>query len=94
MTKSPVEPSTDIPVPYPTSDTPFAAYLHYHGRKVVTTKQDPNDYKREVLLFVMDDEIPQLEEDWRYGKAEGDLKKYYRSYKIVSRMINESRKSR
>ena len=94
MTPTPDVPSTNVPSPYTTSDTPYAAYLHYKGHKIVTTKQDPNDYKREVMVFVLDDEVPQLEEEWRSGQATGDLKLYYRSYKIVSRMVNESRKSR
>jgi len=94
MTPTPAEPSTNILEPYRTSDTPYAAYLHYKGHKLVTTTQDPNDYKREIMLFIMDDDIAKLEQEWRFGEATGDLKKYYRSYKIVSRMVNESRKSR
>lgn len=94
MTQLPVDPSTEVPEPYKTSDTPYAAYLHYKGHKLITTRQDPNDYKREVMVFVMSDEIPELEKEWRFGQATGDLKLYYRSYKIVSRMVNESRKSR
>lgn len=82
------------PEPYRTSDTPFAAYLHYIGYRIVTSVQDPNDYKREVLVFVLDDEIPSLEDAWRTGRAEGDLKKYHRSLKIVNRFIIEARKKR
>lgn len=94
MTKLPDEPSTSIPQPYKTSDTPFGAYLHYKGNKIITTKQDPNDYKREVLVFMQTDEIPELEDEWKRGEATGNLKLYYRSYKIVSRMISEARRDR
>ena len=80
--------------PYKTSDTPFAAYLHYLGYKLVTSVQDPNDYKREVLVFVNDDKVPELEKEWRLGDAKGDLKKFHRSLKIVNRTINDARKSR
>lgn len=94
MTQSPAERSTDMPKPYRTSDTPFAAFLHYSGYRIVTSHQDPNDYKREVLVFVFDDELPELEKAWRLGKAQGELKKYHRSLKIVNRHVNEARKSR
>lgn len=94
MTKSQDEPSTSVPEPYKTSDTPYAAYLHYSGYRLITSQQDPNDYKREVLVFVLDEKIPELERDWRLGKAIGDLKKYHRSLKIVNRYVSESRKKR
>jgi hypothetical protein len=84
----------EAPEPYRTSDSPYAAFLHYSGYRIVTSIQDPNDYKREVLVFVYDDEIPLLEDDWKTGRAKGDLKKYHRSLKIVNRYINEARKRR
>lgn len=93
MTKTPVEPSTELE-PYKTSDTPFAAYIHYSGHKLVGSRQDPNDYKREVCIFIYSEEIPKLEQEWRFGKATGDLKKYHRSLKIVNRFVNEARKKR
>lgn len=80
--------------PYKTSDTPFAAFLHFSGHKLVGSVQDPNDYKREVCVFIYSDKIPVLEQDWRFGKAVGDLKKYHRSLKIVNRFVNEARKKR
>lgn len=80
--------------PYRTSDTPFAAFLHFSGYKIVGSKQDPNDYKREVLVFILDDNIADLEAEWRLGKAEGDLKKYHRSLKILNRYVNEARRKR
>lgn len=93
MTPIPDEPSTSLE-PYKTSDTPYAAFLHFSGHKLVGSVQDPNDYKREVCVFIYSDEIPQLEQQWRYGKATGDLKKYHRSLKIVNRFVNEARKKR
>lgn len=80
--------------PYKTSDTPYAAFLHYHGYKILGSKQDPNDYKREVLVFLLDDRIPALEAEWQTSKAEGNFKKYHRSLKIVNRYVVEARKSR
>ena len=91
---TPADPLTKAPEPYRTSDTPYAAYLHFCGHKLVTTRQDPNDYKREVMLFMYTDEIPKLEQEWRFGKAVGDLKKYHRSLKIVNRYVMEERKKR
>lgn len=80
--------------PYSTSDTPFAAFLHLCGYRIVKSVQDPNDYKREVLLFIKDGTIDSLEELWRTGKAEGNLRDYQRSLKIVTRTVQESRKKR
>jgi hypothetical protein len=93
MTKTPDVPSTSYD-PYKTSDTPFAAFLHYSGYKLMGSVQDPNDYKREVVIFLYDDKIEPLEAEWRFGKASGDLKRYHRSLKIVNRTINENRKKR
>jgi len=93
MTPTQDGPSTD-PKPYRTSDTPFAAFLHYSGYTLVGSKQDPNDYKREVLVFIFDEAIPKLEQDWRYGNVVGDLRKYHKSLKTVGRYIKEKRDAR
>jgi hypothetical protein len=93
MTPSQDERSTDLE-PYRTSDTPYAAFLHYSGHKIVGSKQDPNDYKREVMIFIYSDDIPDLETEWRTGKAVGDLKRFHRSLKIVNRFVNEQRNKR
>ena len=82
------------PEPYKTSDTPYAAYLHYSGHRLMASQQDPNDYKREVIVFVLDEEIPVLEKQWRLGEAVGDLKKYHRSLKIVNRWVSDARRKR
>lgn len=94
MTQLPEDSSTNVPEPYKTSDTPYAAFLHYSGYRLITSQQDPNDYKREVMVFIYDEEIPDLEKEWRLGRATGDLKKFHRSLKIVNRFINEARKKR
>ena len=93
MIQIPDEPLTKLE-PYKTSDTPYAAFLHYNGMKIVGSKQDPNDYKREVLVFVNTPELTELEAEWRLGKATGNLKSYQRSLKIVNRVVNENRKKR
>lgn len=93
MTQTLAAPGTSLE-PYTTSDTPFAAYLHFNGHRVISSKQDPNDYKREVLIFVYREEIPELEDTWRLGKAVGDLRKYQRSLKIINNYIKEQRKHR
>lgn len=93
MTQTQDEHSTS-PEPYKTSDTPFAAYLHYRGYKVVGSVQDPNDYKREVIVFMFDENIPVLEKEWRASEANGELRRYYRSLKIVNRFVGEARKKR
>ena len=93
MIQTPVGPSTSLE-PYGTSDTPLAAFLHSSRYKVVKTIKDPNDYKREVLLFVKDEYIEDLEKLWRSGKAEGNLRDYQRSLKLVTRIVNEARKTR
>lgn len=94
MTTLPDELSTKELEPYKTSDTPFAAFLHYSGEKMVGSVQDPNDYKREVLVFIYTPNIPVLETEWRLNKAQGELKKYHRSLKIVNRFVSEQRKKR
>lgn len=93
MTQTQVAPGTD-PVPYKTSDTPYAAYLHFSGHRLMGSLQDPNDYKREVVFFIHSPEIDELEDLWRVGKAVGDLKRYHRSLKIVNRFVNEARRKR
>lgn len=94
MTQTQGELGTKVPEPYKTSDTPYAAFLHYSGHRLITSQQDPNDYKREVLVFMLDESIPELEKEWRLGKAVGDLKKFHRSLKIVNRFVVEARKKR
>lgn len=93
MTPTQADRSTSLE-PYSTSDTPFAAFLHLCGYRIVKSVQDPNDYKREVLLFVKDESIEDLQELWQKGDAKGNLRDYQRSLKIVTRTVNEARKKR
>ena len=94
MTQTPDESSASEHTPYKTSDTPLAAYLNYCGYRILGSIQDPNDLKREVLVFLLDDRIPELEKEWQQNKAQGDLKKYHRALKTVNRYVNEARKKR
>ncbi len=79
------------PKPYKTSDTPYAAYLHYMGYTPLVMRPDPNDYKRLVFVFVFDEPIKALEDEYRNGDPLVQLKKYHKSYKIVTRMVNEAK---
>lgn len=81
------------PRPYKTSDTPYAAYLHYMGLKPLVMRPDPNDFKRLVFVFVFNDNIPAYEDLYRSGDPQVSLKKYYKSYKIVTRMVAEAKLS-
>lgn len=71
--------------PYKTSDTPFAAFLHFKGMVAVTTRDDPNDYKREIFVFVDVPERPDYEQEWREDKT--GHRSYYTSLKIVQHML-------
>jgi hypothetical protein len=94
MTPTQDDPSTKYE-PYPTSDTPYAAFLLFSGLKMAGTVQDPNDFKREVCVFVYEDRVIELERDWRLGRGvASDFKKYHRSLKTVNRAVNENRKKR
>lgn len=93
MTQIQADHSTELE-PFKTSDTPFAAYLHHSGMKLVGSVQDPNDSRREVCVFVRTEKTEELESMWHSGKAEGNLKKYHRSLKIVNRYVNEARRKR
>ena len=46
------------------------------------------------MVFIYEENIPELESKWRLSKAIGDLKRYHRSLKIVNRYVNEARKKR
>lgn len=77
--------------PYKTSDTPFAAYLHMMGMTPVTTRDDPNDHKREVFVFIDAPERPQYEEDWRNDK--GGYRSYFTSLKTMQHMLRRRRRN-
>lgn len=71
--------------PYQTSDTPLAAYLHLRGIILLTTKPDPTDRKRQIYIFVDEDTIPTLEDEFYDGF--GEFKDYFNSLKTVQRML-------
>lgn len=71
--------------PYKTSDTPLAAYLHLRGIILLTTRPDPNDRKRQIYVFVDEDNIPTLEAEFHEGF--GEFKNYFWSLKAVQRML-------
>lgn len=87
MTKSPED---SLIEPYRTSDTPFAAYLDYCGHTLVGIIKDPSNARRRIFVFIYSEDIPKLEQDWEFGRINGDLKKYHRSLKIVTRKVNEA----
>lgn len=76
--------------PYRTSDTPYAAWLHYSGCSLIGTRPDPNDAKRKVYVFVYNADIPRLEQAFHHGSAPVEAKLYYKSYKIVTRFLREA----
>jgi len=71
--------------PYTTSDTPFAAFLHLNGMVVLTTRDDPNDYKRQIFIFIDIAERPDLEQAWQDNT--GDFRSYYASLKTVQHKL-------
>jgi hypothetical protein len=79
--------------PYKTSDTPYAAFLHLNGITPLGVRPDPNDAKRYVFVFIYQDNIPKLEQEYRYGKTAEikQIKGFYKSLKICTRMVNEEK---
>jgi hypothetical protein len=91
MTEDLQKPTEQLePEPYRTSDTPYAAYLHYSGVLIVGTRQDPNDIKRKVYVFVYSEDVPKLEQQFHHGSAPVEAKRYYKSYKIVTRFLRDN----
>lgn len=76
--------------PFTTSDTPFAAYLHYHKHRVVGMKRDPNDAKRLVYCFVKMDDTEELSAEFYSGKPLVDPGQYYKSTKEIYRVLREN----
>lgn len=79
------QPEVEELEPYKTSDTPFAAYLHMKGMRILTTVKDPNDHKRKIYVFVDEPLRPQYEEE--FISDEGGFKSYWVSLKIVQRYL-------
>lgn len=75
--------------PYRTSDTPFAAYLHYHKHVLVTLRDDPNDVRRKVYVFVQLPETKSLEEEYYKGEAAVPAPQYYKSVRFMFAKLRE-----
>jgi len=71
------------PTPYKTSDTPYAAYLHYHKHQFVTIRKDPNDIKRKVYVFIEKDDTKELEKEFYFGEPNVIAPLYYKSVRLM-----------
>ncbi len=75
--------------PYRTSDTPFAAYLHYHKHVLVTLRDDPNDFRRKVYVFVEQDNTKELENEYYHGEGSVPAPQYYKSVRLMFAKLRE-----
>jgi hypothetical protein len=80
--------------PIKTSDTPFAAYLHYKGHHLVTIINDPNDIKRKVFVFVREETTPEVEQLFYKEGAPAEAPKYYKSIRIIYKELRESNENK
>lgn len=75
--------------PFKTSDTGLAAYLHYHGMRVLGTKR-ADDGKSLNFIFVDQPERTQRVEEYMTRKSsEVVAEQYYVSYKRMSKYLRE-----
>lgn len=75
--------------PYKTSDTPFAAYLHYHKHVLVTLRDDPNDVRRKVYVFVQQETTKDLEKEYYHGEGLAPAPQYYKSVRFMFAKLRE-----
>jgi hypothetical protein len=75
--------------PYKTSDTPFAAFLHYHKHQLVSLRKDPNDVKRRVYIFIKQEITPELEKEYYTGEPQVNPGIYYRAIRTMYRQLRE-----
>jgi len=75
--------------PYRTSDTPFAAYLHYHKHVLVTLRDDPNDFRRKVYVFVEQDNTKELANEYYHGEGSVPAPQYYKSVRFMFAKLRE-----
>lgn len=75
--------------PYKTSDTPYAAFLHYHKHQLVSLRKDPNDFKRKVFIFVEQENTKDLEKEYYYGKPEVHPTIYYSAVRYMYKQLKE-----
>lgn len=80
------------PTPYKTSDTPYAAFLHYHKHQFVTIRDDPNDVKRKVYVFVEKDNTKELQEEYYRGDPNVIAPMYYKSVRLMYAKLREFNK--
>ena len=76
--------------PFTTSDTPFAAFLHYHNHRVVGMKRDPNDAKRLVYCFVKKDTTESLSKGFYKGESEVEPNSYHKSVREIGKVLREN----
>jgi hypothetical protein len=69
--------------PYKTSDTPYAAFLHYHKHQFVTVRKDPNDIKRKVYVFIEIETTKDLEKEYYNGEPNVIAPLYYKSVRLM-----------
>lgn len=80
--------------PFKTSDTPFAAYLHYKGHILVNLVNDPNDAKRKVFVFVQTEETPTIQKLFYDEGAPAEANQYYKSIRFIYRELREHNNER
>lgn len=76
--------------PIKTSDTSFAAFLHYKDHYFVGMMQDPNDTHRRVFVFVKKDETDEAQIEYDAGLITVNPKLYYKSIRIMHRHLREN----
>lgn len=75
--------------PIKTSDTSLAAYLHYNGHTFMGLMKDPNDSHRRVFVFIQNDTSEELRGTYDSGTVEINPKGYYKSIRIMHKMLRE-----
>lgn len=75
--------------PIKTSDTSLAAYLHYSGHTFMGLMKDPNDSHRRVFVFIQRDDSEHLRDTYDNGIIEINPKWYYKSIRIMHKMLRE-----
>jgi uncharacterized Zn-finger protein len=77
--------------PYTTSDTSLAAYLHYKGHEFMGTMQDPNDSHRRIFVFVETETTGSCEDEYLSNSVTVHPKLYYKSIRVMHKMLREGR---
>lgn len=77
--------------PYKTSDTSLAAYLHYKNHQFIGIMQDPNDLHRKVYVFVEQEDTNQCTDDYQSNAVTVHPKLYYKSIRIMHRMLRDGK---